>query len=103
MSGRASVLNSINSTNINAYVNCNGLVEGVYTLPVIIKDLDESCAVIETSKLKVRIYKEGQQNPGVGSEEFPVAPVSTPPVAETPAPEEESNVTGTEAPDIGGE
>lgn len=103
VSGRASVLNSINSTNINAYVNCNGLVEGVYTLPVIIKDLDESCAVIETSKLKVRIYKEGQQNPGVGSEEFPVAPVSTPPVAETPAPEEESNVTGTEAPDIGGE
>ena len=104
VSGRASVLNSINSTNINAYVNCNGLVEGVYTLPVIIKDLEESCTVIETSKLKVRIYKEGQQNPGVGSEEFPVTPASAPPVAEsTPAPEEGGNVTGTEAPDIGGE
>lgn len=100
VSGRASVLNSINSTNISAYVNCNGLVEGVYTLPVIIKDLDESCEIIETSKIKVRIYKEVQQTPGAGSEEFPVTSASTAPEAtNTPVPEEEDSAAGTEAPD----
>ena len=104
VSGRASVLNSINNTNISAYVNCNGLVEGVYTLPVIIKDLDESCEIIETSKIKVRIYKENQQNPGAGSEEFPVTPASPPPeAADTPVPEEEDSVTVPEAPDADGE
>ena len=104
VSGRASVLNSINNTNISAYVNCNGLVEGVYTLPVIIKDLDESCEIIETSKIKVRIYKENQQNPGAGSEEFPVTPASAPPeAADTPVPEEEDSVTVPEAPDADGE
>ncbi|MCI9079057.1 MAG: hypothetical protein HFH68_09060 [Lachnospiraceae bacterium] len=100
VSGRASVLNSINSTNINAYVNCNGLTEGVYTLPVIIKDLDESCEVIETSKLKVRIYKGDQQNPDDGTQEFPVTSASMPPEeANTPVPEEGGDEEGTEPPD----
>jgi len=97
VSGRASVLNGINSTNINAYVNCNGLEEGVYTLPVIIKDLDESCAVIKTSRIKVRIYNEDQQNPGAGSEELPITSSSMPPEpADTPVPEEDGDAEGTE-------
>ena len=99
VSGRASVLNSVNSTNISSYVNCNGLIEGFYTLPVIIKDLDESCEIIETSKLKVRIYKEDAQPPDEGSEEFPITSSSEPPEATaTPVPDDDA--AGTEPPDI---
>ncbi len=104
ISGRISVLNGINSGNINAYVNCSGLDEGIYTLPVIIKDLDESCSVVETSKIKVRIYKEGQQTepPEDGGEEPPaVSGTIQPGNTGTPAPEEDGGEE--EEPPAGGE
>ncbi len=42
----------------------------------------------------MRIYKEGQQNPGMGSEEFPVTPASAPPVAADTQPPEGDNTEG---------
>lgn len=57
VSGRASILNRITGNSVSAYINCNGLDEGVYSLPVQIKDLDESCMILDSNKLKVRIYK----------------------------------------------
>ncbi|MFG6394364.1 MAG: hypothetical protein K1W24_09360 [Lachnospiraceae bacterium] len=92
VSGRASIVNSINSTNINAYVNCKGLDEGIYTLPVIIKDLDESCSLIESSKIKVRIYKEGQYTMPPEGENVTSAPLqetAAPEITNTPVPEDE--------------
>ncbi|HBA97677.1 MAG TPA: hypothetical protein DCZ23_06180 [Lachnospiraceae bacterium] len=61
ISGRISILNRITDDNVNAVINCNGLDEGVYTLPVAIKDLDSTCNVLETDKLRVRIYNVNQE------------------------------------------
>lgn len=98
VSGRASIVNSINSTNINTYVNCKGLDEGVYTLPVIIKDLDESCTLIESSKIKVRIYKEGQYTipPEEETTEEPLTQTTSNPPLQTT---EEPEITSTPAPE----
>lgn len=104
ISGRATVLNEITSGNANAYINCKGLSEGVYTLPVLLGSLDESCTILDSTKLKIRIAKRksatepprGTQNPQTtqapAETQKPDVNIST----ETPVPTESTEEEGTE-------
>ena len=75
ISGRISVLNSITNENANVVINCSGLDEGVYTLPVDIKNLDNSCKILEADKLRVRIYDINQQQNTEPPESTTEAPI----------------------------
>ncbi len=59
--GRASVVNRIRSDNVSAYINCNGLDEGTYTLPVLLDNLEESCEIVDETKLKIKIKKSDDE------------------------------------------
>jgi len=80
VAGRASILNGITSNNINAYINCNGLDEGEYSLPLVIKDLDKECTILDSNKIKVRIFN------AQGEEEEPPEETATAPPVPTKKP-----------------
>lgn len=61
LSGRISILNGITKDNVNAVIDCSNLDEGVYTLPVGIKNLNNECKILETDRLRVRIYNTQSQ------------------------------------------
>ncbi len=77
--GLSSVLNELNEDSINAYINCKGLDEGTYTLPVLIENLDERCRLKESAKLKIRILKAKKSDVKKGDS------AGTPPPAPSPA------------------
>lgn len=86
VSGRISVLNGITDENANVVINCSGLDEGVYTLPVDIKNIDNSCKILDTNKLRVRIYditQEQETQPPENTTEAPIA-ATTPNANNTP-------------------
>lgn len=59
--GLASVLDSLSEDNYSAYVDCNGLQEGRYNLEVQF-NLGDSCTVLETEKVTVRIIKSSDSD-----------------------------------------
>lgn len=77
LSGRISILNGITNDNVNAVIDCDGLDEGVYTLSVGIKNLDSACKILETDKLRVRIYNEQEQATEPPEDESTEAPPAT--------------------------
>ena len=93
VTGRASVLNGINGRE-TGYLNCNKLEEGIYTLNVMLRDIDESCTILEGAKLRVKISKieDGNNNTVVSPE-----PTGEPEPADTEEPDEP--LAPTETPD----
>lgn len=91
VSGRISILNGISGSSVTPFIDCDNLDEGVYSLPVSVEGLDKSCTVLDSNKLKVRIYKINHETkpPQDNSTE---APVSTMPPVE--------NVENTEEPPL---
>ncbi len=55
--GLSSALDKLTASSAAFGINCDGLSEGVYRLPVFISNLDESCSIIDAPKVKVKIYK----------------------------------------------
>lgn len=81
--GRTSVLNRIRGDNVSAYINCEGLEEGIYTLPVLLDNLEESCEIIDETRLKVRIKKISDESADDNESSATQSPV----VSQTPTPE----------------
>ena len=93
VTGRASVLNGIDGRE-KGYLNCNKLEEGIYTLNVMLQDIDESCTILEGAKLRVKISKleDDNNNPVVSPK-----PTGEPEPADTAEPDEPA--APTEIPD----
>lgn len=94
LSGKISVLNGITNSNVQATINCSGLNEGVYTLPVDIKNLNSACKILETGKLKVRIYNTEQEYDA--GTEAPLATATAPADSTQSPPSESLEPPGTE-------
>ena len=85
--GRASVLNRIRSDNVAAYINCSGLDEGTYTLPILLDNLEDSCEIVDETKLKVKIKKISDESTSEpNSTEKPLLSQTPTPVATTVPP-----------------
>ena len=94
ISGKSSLINNLTSDRISAYINCSGLEEGVYNLPVMI-NFGSSINIEKEEKVKIRITKEKEEEQNYPEEtkepEVTDKPVETKPPQESQMPPEEDS------------
>ena len=94
ISGKSSLINNLTSDRISAYINCSGLEEGVYNLPVMI-NFGSSINIEKEEKVKIRITKEKEEEQNYPEEtkepEVTDKPVETKQPQESQMPPEEDS------------
>ena len=85
LEGRESVIEELSDTDLSAYVDCSGLENGIYSLPVQIA-LGEKCRLVKSAKISVLISKRSEDSTPVETPEPSATPI---PEMETVPPEEE--------------
>lgn len=94
ISGRASILNEIPDTAINAYVDCGGLKAGEHQVRVQL-DLSDTCKVTKDATIKIHITKERGGSTASASPSPTTKPTSKPQSTASAKPSEEPDPTET--------